>query len=103
MNKEELIKMRRESYRAGYEQGRFDERMESKPPTAEQEVIDKLSEYLGEPVWIDSYDYIRIASQRLVKKVYYNNKYKGLDIQVVLPPHLITLIGRFYEGKAHNE
>lgn len=68
------------------------------PPT-EQEVCEALGEYLKEPVWLDDNGNIRIATQWVVNKIYLKGKYAGLNIQVVLPPHLITLIGRFYEGK----
>lgn len=67
------------------------------PPTQE-EVCEALSDYLGENVLFD----------RVIRMfIYYPNKFittsnKGYNIysiQMTLPPHLITMIGRFYEGE----
>ena len=62
------------------------------PPTQE-EVCKVLSEYMNEPVWFDENNDIRISAQWLVKKI---NTY-GLNFMIVLPPHLITMISRFFE------
>ena len=96
MSKEE----RRKVYKEGYEQGRFDERMDSidnRPPT-EKEVCEALGEYLGAKV-----EYDRIQRTFVVSNG--DGTWKTIDILYDLKdkPHLITLIGRFYEGKAHNE
>ena len=65
-----------------------------KPPTAE-EVCKALSEYLGETLWFDEDKNIRVSTQWVVKRL----GDIGLEFFYVLPPHLITLIGRFYESK----
>ena len=68
------------------------------PPTAE-ELCEELSAYMKEPVWFDDNKTIRISTQWLVKKI---GKY-GLEFMAVLPPHLITLIGRFYEKESDKD
>jgi hypothetical protein len=71
-------------------------------PTAE-EVCEALSEYLNEPVWFDDKGNIRITTQWVTQQIYLKGKYIGINIQVVLPPRLITLIGKFYENEVEKE
>lgn len=64
------------------------------PPT-EEEVCKALSEYIGDKViYID--DTFQFGS--IVIVTLYNDNTIGFNIS--LPPHLITLIGRFYEGES---
>jgi hypothetical protein len=72
------------------------------PPTKE-EVCQALSEYLNEPVWFDDKGNIRITTQWVTQQIYLKGKYIGINIQVVLPPRLITLIGKFYENEVEKE
>ena len=72
---------------------------ELKNPPTEQEVGEALGEYMNEPVWFDDKGDIRITTQWVVKQIYLKGEYVGLNFMSVLPPQLITLIGRFYEGK----
>ena len=60
------------------------------PPTQE-EVCAKLSEYLGEEV-------IYVANEFVYMKRITTFGIYGYKINIYLPPHLITLIGKFYEG-----
>ena len=68
------------------------------PPT-EEEVCRALSEYLGEIVWFDEDKNIRVSTQWIVKRL----GDVGLEFFYVLPLHLITLIGRFYEEVERKE
>ena len=68
------------------------------PPT-EKEVCEALSEYLGETVWFDEDKNIRVSTQWIVKRL----GDVGLEFFYVLPLHLITLIGRFYEEVERKE
>ena len=74
------------------------------PPT-EEEVCKALSEYLGEEIiYIDSdiYGNSLFPYTYKMENVVYNKR--GLLIFYdKLPPHLITLIGRFYEGDELDE
>lgn len=128
---------RRKGFKDGYEQGKFDARMDlmvkwkredydnmdkeqliqllvlkddyieelKKPPT-EQEVCEALSEWFKnkeikyengdfyyQPMITKPKQYISIKRKlAFSEKIVYT-------IETQLPPHLITLIGRFYEGK----
>jgi len=69
------------------------------PPTAE-EVCKALSEFVGREVSYTNkqFHYIIKNTQVLIYVTEtYNNK--TFSLGVYLPPHLITLIGRFYEGE----
>jgi len=68
------------------------------PPTAEQ-LCEELSKHMNEPVWLDERNEIRISTQWLVRKIYYDGEYKGLSFLVVLPPRLIKRIAQFYENE----
>lgn len=68
------------------------------PPTAD-ELCAELGDYLKEPVWLDVNNDIRISTQWLVRKIYYEGEYKGLSFLVVLPPTLIKRIAQFYENE----
>jgi len=68
------------------------------PPTAEQ-LCEELSKHMNEPVWLDERNEIRISTQWLVRKIYYEGEYKGLSFLVVLPPTLIKHIAQFYENE----
>ena len=68
------------------------------PPTAD-EVCKELSEFVGREVSYTNkqFHYIIKNTQVLMFVTEtYNNK--TFSLGVYLPPHLITLIGRFYEG-----
>lgn len=69
------------------------------PPTADQ-LCEELSKYMKEPVWLDERNEIRISTQWLVRKIYYEGEYKGLNFLVVLPPRIIKRIAQFYESEA---
>jgi len=71
----------------------FEEIKKALTPPTEEEVCKTLSEFMNEPVWFDENNDIRISTQWLVKKI---NTY-GLNFMIVLPPHLITMISRFFE------
>ena len=68
-------------------------------PTSD-EVCKALSEYLKEPIKYD--DVIQIFYSVYEDEIEtYARYYKGreeLQVVNILPPHLITLIGKFYEG-----
>ena len=69
------------------------------PPTAE-EVCKALSKFVGREVSYTNkqFHYIIKNTQVLIYVTEtYNNK--TFSLGVYLPPHLITLIGRFYEGE----
>lgn len=69
-------------------------------PTSE-EVCEALSEYIKRPI-----EYYAVAKQFLIRcsngyheiARLHGNGEISFDITYCLPPHLITLIGRFYEG-----
>ena len=99
--------IRRKAYKEGYEQGKFDARMkfiDDRPPT-EQEVCEALEKWIKENL-VSSYDEVYYDTSRMSFEV---DKYEPSicfkDGEMIfmnwfrLPPHLITLIGRFYEGK----
>lgn len=70
------------------------------PPT-EQEVCEALSEYYGKEVIVDKRykDTVFVVRQgSIVAKTDTHELYLTW-----LPPRLITMIGRFYEGKVNNE
>ena len=70
-----------------------------KSPTAD-EVCEALSEFIGREVSYTNkqFHYIIKNTQVLIYVTEtYNNK--TFSLGVYLPPHLITLIGRFYEGE----
>jgi len=88
------------------------------PPTQE-EVCEALSEYFGCKVNFElvEYEEIETSSYRptfyyeKVKKDYHDNKYiqkkiivigdkNGVTVNSYLPPHLITMIAKFYQGKS---
>lgn len=93
---------RRKVYKEGYEQGRFDERMDNldnRPPT-EQEVCEALGEYLGEEIIYDSGSFIN--RRRTAEVCAIGNL--GLFYTVEpLPLRLITIIVRFYEKESERE
>ena len=79
------------------------------PPT-EEEVCEALSEHYDcEVIYVERtlYAYVRFHIEG--KKVHQpisrleEGKINIIRIYEPLPPHLITLIGRFYEGKANDE
>ena len=65
------------------------------PPT-EQEVCEALGEYWKKEVVYDTKNTGFYLRKKRIVSYFPINKYL---IQCFLPPHLITLIGRFYEGK----
>ena len=98
---ETLKSQNRNAYKEGYEQGKFDARMEE-TPTAD-EICKALSEWLKEKIFLkedNSFYYTKIGK-------FYNNdvvicewnlRDKTITFyQSNIPPHLITLIGKFYE------
>ena len=78
------------------------------PPT-EQEVCEALGEYMGEEIIYIHYDDELNMTNLLYaegRPIAYTNKVKSavgiikeLVITMPLPPRLITMIGKFYEGK----
>jgi len=74
------------------------------PPTAE-EVCKALSEYLQREVKMDSDNTFYYTEQRQIGECDeiicgygWENEHHTIAFEFDLPPHLITLIGRFYEG-----
>jgi hypothetical protein len=96
---------RKKVYKEGYEQGRFDERMDSidnRPPT-EKEVCEALSEYLGrEVVFIKDVNKFAFNGFDGYEEICFFNG-KLLRFTQYLPPRIITLIGRFYEKESERE
>jgi hypothetical protein len=102
---------RRKVYKEGYEQGRFDERMDSidnRPPT-EKEVCEALSEYLGETIvcneGTNEFMNIECLANDIDKTTHIqitklNECNNTLKIITYLPSRLITMIGRFYEKES---
>ena len=104
---------RRKGFKDGYEQGKFDAEMNFRyntPPT-EQEVCEALSEYYDTKVYYEEQEYGTSFYLGKVKKDMNGKEYTvkrtivcSYEGEIVwnasLPPHLITLIGRFYEGRA---
>ena len=62
----------------------------------EEEVCKALGEHLGEKIVYEGFDLQNVDRSRGVCQL--NLKTKEIEIYVELPPHLITMIGRFYEG-----
>jgi len=84
--------------------------LEALAPPTEEEVCEALGEYYGKKViYVERtlYAYVRFHIEG--KKVHQpisrleEGKINIIRIYEPLPPHLITLIGRFYEGKANDE
>jgi DNA-directed RNA polymerase specialized sigma subunit len=101
MSKEE----RRKVYKEGYEQGRFDERMDSidnRPPT-EQEVCDSLKNYGKKTKEWDKVWYKNGLFYADEWTLCYMNKNGGLELSSDIDPKSHILLGRFYEGKANDE
>ena len=70
------------------------------PPT-EEEVCEALSEYFGKKVFVDKrYKISAFVVERGSSVAYINARNRLCLTQ--LPPHLVTLIGRFYEGVQHD-
>ena len=74
------------------------------PPTAD-EVCKALSEYLQRKVNIYSDNTFYYTEQRQIGECDeiicgygWENEHHTIAFEIDLPPHLITLIGRFYEG-----
>ena len=74
------------------------------PPT-DQEVCEVLSEYFNEHAYYENYQFDLVKSDATTKRIVtLINDELLFNIHYTLPPHLITLIGRFYEGlEATNE
>lgn len=83
------------------------------PPT-EQEVCDALSEYYDTDVLYENKEfgtafYTGLKKRDMNGKEYIKKRvivvcYEGeIGFNASLPPHLITLIGRFYEGRMDDE
>lgn len=72
------------------------------PPT-EQEVCEALGEFLNEKVYYEESQY-RVFSTGLpatfLNYITEEQDDHTIDFELDLPPHLIIMIGRFYEGKA---
>ncbi len=75
------------------------------PPTAE-EVCEALSEYLQRKVNIYSDNTFYYTEQRQIGECDeiicgygWENEHHTIAFEIDLPPHLITLIGRFYEAQ----
>lgn len=70
------------------------------PPTAD-EVCEALSEYFDRNVYYESGRFLYRKEEFYNQPFIIAYKYKSGLVELtknVLPPHLITLIGRFYEG-----
>ena len=74
------------------------------PPTAD-EVCEALSEYLERNVKMDRDNTFYYTEQRQIGECDeiicgygWENEHHTIAFEIDLPPHLITLIGRFYEG-----
>lgn len=74
----------------------FDEGLE-KPPTVE-EVCEALSEQLKSTIVLRKNKHGFTFNYAGTGKTIISLNYNLLNIKAQLPPHLITLIGRFYEG-----
>ena len=77
------------------------------PPT-EEEVCEALGEYLGEEV--EHSNGMFIANDIIIAELFIRNDVHIMPFTeytvrtyVALPPHLITLIGRFYEKESERE
>ena len=68
------------------------------PPTAD-EVCEALSEYLGEIIIFNSGSFM---NERGTAEVCAIGGLGLVHFNKHLPPHLVTLIGRFYEGVQHD-
>ena len=98
---------RRKVYKEGYEQGRFDERMDSidnRPPT-EQEVCEALGEYYGETIIVNPATLELMNIPKFANDI---NKETHIEVnlnKMILDERydLITMIGRFYEGKSERK
>ena len=66
-------------------------------PTSE-EVCEALSEYLKEPIKYVRTSFVNERETAEVCGLFGLDNYDLVDFNTPLPPHLITLIGRFYEG-----
>ncbi len=69
------------------------------PPTQE-EVCKALSDYLGEKMIYLGFDFVNVDITKIA--VQFNLKNKNIELYVELPPHLITMIGRFYENEVQE-
>ena len=76
------------------------------PPT-EQEVCEALGEFLNKKVYYEESPYIVFSlglpvtsDNYIIERQDNGTIVFNLDILEYYPPHLITLIGRFYEGRA---
>ena len=67
------------------------------PPTAD-EVCEALSEYLKEPIKYVRTSFVNERETAEVCGLFGLDNYDLVDFNTPLPPRLITLIGRFYEG-----
>ena len=67
------------------------------PPTAE-EVCKVLSEYIQEPIIYVRTSFVNERETAEVCGLFGLDNYDLVDFNTPLPPHLITLIGRFYQG-----
>ena len=71
-----------------------------KPPTAE-EVCKALIKYFEKPVYFENLSFfVQHYKRKQSYKDYSLNVYRNGKLKILydLPPHLVTLIGRFYEG-----
>ena len=105
---EETKEERRKAYKEGYEQGKFDARINI--PPNEQEVCEALGEFLNKKVYYEKSPYrvfstgLPVTSDNYIIEEQDDNTIAfNSNICELYPPRLITLIGRFYEGKSSVE
>jgi hypothetical protein len=93
---------RKKVYKEGYEQGRFDERMEqSLTPPTEEEVCEAYRDFYH--IHLDYNDLLNQFEERkggrAKGKIIARPRGECVEFLHAIHPHLITLIGRFYEGR----
>ena len=70
------------------------------PPTS-IELCDKLSDWFEEEIYFDKQSAVFYLDDMAITRK--DNYYNSWGIGYPLPPHLITLIGRFYENEVKVE
>ena len=78
----------------------FDEIEEALTTPTEQEVCEAINDFLGGRT---TYFSLTFYNKNIKKDVCYLNYKDDIEINEDLPPHLITMIGKFYEGEMNNE
>jgi hypothetical protein len=76
---------------------------QSLTPSTEEEVCNALSEYLGEKIYYQDNAFWFNNTRNLNAIIAILYKDNTIGFKMSLPPHLATIIGRFYEGVNTNE